>query len=285
MTNTNNHCIKRVPDWFDGAAYLRYLHSIVSNLDGWEDACNDYADAVDEVRLVLKDSDLPQGTRADLLRICDSSIDRLIAVHNAANGASGEVAALACELEAHLPKTMPSDHVPHVAKAASHDDGHKPPTPHELASIKFEDELGTALANIRGAAYLLGSCAEELDEGNAYHAIYLLSTSLYETADSLDSTHAAMLSQRESSHAIFDSPRHPMSASARIVADTAHVDALTARTALDRIAAMVVSGELDLSTEADTDAFSTSIRGIAETMNDVAEALDTLLHRAEDTVH
>lgn len=63
------------------------------------------------------------------------------------------------------------------------------------------------------------------------------------------------------------------------IASTAHVDALTARAALERLTTLVVQGELDTRAEADVDAFVCFADGIGARIDGVAEALDALTHR------
>ena len=63
------------------------------------------------------------------------------------------------------------------------------------------------------------------------------------------------------------------------IASTAHVDALTARAALERLTTLVVQGEIDTRAEADVDAFVCFADGIGARIDGVAEALDDLAHR------
>ena len=63
------------------------------------------------------------------------------------------------------------------------------------------------------------------------------------------------------------------------IASTAHVDALTARAALERLTALVVQGEIDPRAERDLDAFVCYADGIGARIDGVAEALDALTHR------
>ena len=61
-----------------------------------------------------------------------------------------------------------------------------------------------------------------------------------------------------------------------IVAGQAEVDLATARAALDRLATLVVSGELDPAREEDMDAFSTFALGVSARLDHVMASLGTL---------
>lgn len=67
-----------------------------------------------------------------------------------------------------------------------------------------------------------------------------------------------------------------MAESLYIVAGQAEVDLATARAALDRLATLVVSGELDPAREEDMDAFSTFALGVSARMDYVGQALAEL---------
>ena len=66
--------------------------------------------------------------------------------------------------------------------------------------------------------------------------------------------------------------------STRTIADMAQVEAMTATSALERLSSLVVSGELDLSDEADLDTFATLVLGIQSHLTDVSDALGKLAH-------
>jgi len=67
-----------------------------------------------------------------------------------------------------------------------------------------------------------------------------------------------------------------MAESLYIVAGQAEVDLATARAALDRLATLVVSGELDPAREEDMDAFSTFALGVSARLDNIAEVLTEL---------
>ena len=67
------------------------------------------------------------------------------------------------------------------------------------------------------------------------------------------------------------------------IASTAHVDALTAKAALERLIALVVQGEIDTRAEADMDAFVCFADGIGNRIDGVADALDALAHHISRT--
>lgn len=67
------------------------------------------------------------------------------------------------------------------------------------------------------------------------------------------------------------------------IADAAHMDALTARAALERLTPLLVQGELDPHIEGDMDALACFAEGIIGQIGAVAEALDTLTHRIRRT--
>lgn len=69
----------------------------------------------------------------------------------------------------------------------------------------------------------------------------------------------------------------------RAIADAAHMDALTARAALERLTSLLVQGELDPHVEGDMDALACFAEGIIGQIGAVAEALDTLTHRIRRT--
>lgn len=69
----------------------------------------------------------------------------------------------------------------------------------------------------------------------------------------------------------------------RAIADAAHMDALTARAALERLTSLLVQGELDPHIEGDMDALACFAEGIIGQIGAVAEALDTLTHRIRRT--
>lgn len=67
-----------------------------------------------------------------------------------------------------------------------------------------------------------------------------------------------------------------MAESLYIVAGQAEVDLATARAALDRLATLVVSGELDPAREEDMDAFSTFAMGVSARLDHIGQALAEL---------
>jgi len=64
----------------------------------------------------------------------------------------------------------------------------------------------------------------------------------------------------------------------RRLADDAHLQTLSALSALGHLNGLVVSGVIDTRAEVDMDAFATYVMGIRAQLNDVATALDTIFH-------
>ena len=156
-----------------------------------------------------------------------------------------------------------------------------PPTELGLARIKFEDELDTAIDHMNGAATLLTAMLPTQAAGER-DALNLLADALYETADGLQAAFDAVTTlQRAEALAAEDTTAKEADApkDAHFIADTAHIDALTAQTALQRLTSMIVSGELDPHEEADMDAFVCLANGIGARVAEVADALDKLLDR------
>lgn len=186
-----------------------------------------------------------------------------------------------------------------------------PPTPLELARVKFEDELDTATDRMNGAATLLTAMLPTQAAGER-DALALLSDALYETADGLQAAFEAVVELQEAetaadgdvtakeadapkvSEAAVKDPSVLVSAAGSTeqpkrtdeeigrcaVADAAHIDALSARAALERLVSLIVQGELDPSVDTDMDAFVVYVDGISARVGEVADALSELAHRS-----
>lgn len=172
-----------------------------------------------------------------------------------------------------------------------------PPTPLELARVRFEDELDTALDTLRGVAVIL-----ETQVDGEIEALHLMAEVLYSTADKLHDAFAvckqvaakggeATVTPKVSEAAVKDpsvlisaagSTEQPKRTDEEIglyaVADAAHIDALSARAALGRLVSLIVQGELDPSVDTDMDALVLFADGIGARVAEVADALDRLAH-------
>lgn len=161
-----------------------------------------------------------------------------------------------------------------------------PPTARQRALVDIEDILDDVRDNINGTATLLDAFSVSPScGGNDRHAIYLLAVSLYEVADrvkvalsmvrTLPAEVPATGAERPLEGTSRDDGIH-----AKVVTDCAHVDALTAKAALERLTSLVVQGEIDTRVEADVDAFVCFADGIGKRLDSVAAALDGILRTA-----
>lgn len=155
-----------------------------------------------------------------------------------------------------------------------------PPTPLELARLDFEDAFSDALDNLHGAAIILDS-----QKDGELEALHLVSNSLYRTEGRLRAAHDRVKSLQDAESATTGGEQTEGSKASdedlgtRAIVDAAHIDCLTASSALGTLRRMVVQGELDLGTETDMDAFSVFVDGINTYVEGVASALDGLLDR------
>lgn len=160
-----------------------------------------------------------------------------------------------------------------------------PPTPLELAQVRFEDELNLALDNISGAAHLLGTHADHCATDNEQCALNALSSLLFVEVSHMKTAHDRVKSLQVAESATTGgeqtegSKTRDEDLSTRAIVDAAHIDCLTASSALASLRRMVVAGELDLGTETDMDAFSVFVDGINTYVEGVGAALDKLLDR------
>lgn len=160
------------------------------------------------------------------------------------------------------------------------------PTPLELASVKFEDDLSLALDNISGAAHMLATHATYCAPEKQQCALNVLSSMLFEEVNRVESARDLMKSlQAAESFAAGDTPTEGAKAcdtdtEAFHIADTAHMDAITVKSAVERLASLVVDGELDTSDNTNIEAFVVFTDGIIARLDKIANALDVLTTRA-----
>lgn len=155
-----------------------------------------------------------------------------------------------------------------------------PPTPLELARLDFEDAFSDALDNLHGAATILDS-----QKDGELEALHLVSNTLYRTEDRLRAAHDRVKSLQDAESATTGGEQDEGSKTrdkdlgTRAIVDAAHIDCLTANSALSMLAGLVVEGELNPSIDVDMDAFVVYVDGISARIDGVADALDKLLDR------
>lgn len=160
-----------------------------------------------------------------------------------------------------------------------------PPTELELAQVRFEDELNLALDNISGAAHLLGTHADHCATDNEQCALNALSSLLFVEVSHMKTAHDRVKSLQDAESATTGGEQTEGSKTSdkdlgtRAIVDAAHIDCLTANSALSMLTGLIVQGELNPSIDVDLDAFVVYVDGISTRIDGVADALDKLLDR------